>query len=227
MLKDLLERAASAETDNELSILPGSGITPTSIKDVLDALLPQGLKEVHLSAGGWIPSAMRFRKKDMGMGVGGAGEWGIWRTSESVVRAVREIVDETVPQDEEEPPAPTDEEAAPEEPEATETEPVAEEPAADESQADAETPAEEELIVAEEEQAEAVLEEEQVEEAPEEEQAEVATEEEAVVEAPDEEAAGEAPEGVGEVIPEEEVQATATDHEDELQVSVIEPTTED
>ena len=224
MLKDLLERAASAETDNKLTILPGSGISPTSIKDVLDALLPQGLKEVHLSAGGWIPSAMRFRKKDMGMGVGGAGEWGIWRTSESVVRAVREIVDEMVPQDEEEPPA----EAAPEEPEAIETEPVAEEPAADESQADAETPAEEELVVAEEEQAEAVLEKEQVEEAPEEEQAEVATEEEAVVEAPEEEeAAGEAPEGEGEVILEEEVQAAATDHEDELQVSVIEPTTED
>ena len=227
MLKDLLERAASAETDNKLSILPGSGISPTSIKDVLDSLLPQGLKEVHLSAGGWIPSAMRFRKKDMGMDVGGGGEWGIWRTSESVVRAVREIVDEMVPQ-EEEPPAPTDEKAALEEPEAIETEPVAEEPAADESQADAETPAEEELVVAEEEQAEAVLEEEQVEEAPEEEQAEVATEEEAVVEAPEEEeAAGEAPEGEGEVMPEEEVQAAATDHEDELQVSVIEPTTED
>ncbi len=31
----------------------------------------------------------------MGMGVGGEGEWGVWRTSEEKVRAVRAIVDQT------------------------------------------------------------------------------------------------------------------------------------
>ena len=30
----------------------------------------------------------------MGMGVGGDGEWGIWRTTEEVVRTVRRIVDD-------------------------------------------------------------------------------------------------------------------------------------
>jgi len=29
----------------------------------------------------------------MGIGVGGAGEWGIWRTNASAVRAVKEIID--------------------------------------------------------------------------------------------------------------------------------------
>lgn len=37
---------------------------------------------------------MRFRKEGMGMGVGGQGEWGIWRTSEDVVRRVRKTVDD-------------------------------------------------------------------------------------------------------------------------------------
>lgn len=36
---------------------------------------------------------MQFRKDGMGMGVGGRGEWGIWRTSEEIVREVRKAVD--------------------------------------------------------------------------------------------------------------------------------------
>lgn len=55
--------------------------------------MPHGLREVHLSAGGWVPSEMEYRRLDMGMGVGGDGEWGVWRTSEETVRKVREIVD--------------------------------------------------------------------------------------------------------------------------------------
>lgn len=97
VLQDLLERASAADADNgALTILPGSGINPETIHDVLSTLLPHGLKEVHLSAGAWIPSAMRFRRADMGMGVGGAGEWGIWRTRETIVHAVRTAVDDAV-----------------------------------------------------------------------------------------------------------------------------------
>ncbi len=171
MIKNLLEHAATVETEGSLTILPGSGINPATLQDILSALLPHGLKEIHLSAGSWIPSAMRFRKKDMGMGVGGAGEWGIWRTSQSVVRSVREIVDEAVPpQDEadqpepatsEEPPvdeAGPSEDTPPEEPVAPEPEEEAE--AAPEEQPDAEV--EEQPAVEVEEQPDAEAEEEPV-----------------------------------------------------------------
>ncbi|KAI0695605.1 copper homeostasis CutC domain-containing protein [Cytidiella melzeri] len=96
ILKDLLESASAAENGQKLTILPGSGINAGTVQEVLSALLPHGLTEIHLSAGAWVPSAMRFRRERMGMGVGGAGEWGIWRTSESAVRSVREIVDEAL-----------------------------------------------------------------------------------------------------------------------------------
>ncbi|KAI0348256.1 hypothetical protein BDW22DRAFT_1416527 [Trametopsis cervina] len=97
VLKSLVQRSSSvAEGEHKISILPGSGINPGTVQGLLDALLPLGLQEIHLSAGAWIPSAMRFRKQGMGMGVGGAGEWGIWRSSESVVHAVRQLVDAAV-----------------------------------------------------------------------------------------------------------------------------------
>jgi hypothetical protein len=97
VIQDLLERASAAEADGgSLTIMPGSGINADTIHDVLSTLLPHGLREVHLSAGTWVPSAMRFRRPDMGMGVGGAGEWGIWRTRESIVRAVRTAIDDVV-----------------------------------------------------------------------------------------------------------------------------------
>lgn len=77
-----------------ISILPGSGINPKTIGTILDVLLPMGLREVHLSAGGWVPSEMVHRPEGMGMGVAGEGEWGIWRTKEETVREVRHAVDE-------------------------------------------------------------------------------------------------------------------------------------
>lgn len=96
VIKDLIERSSAVEGEHKVSILPGSGINAGTVQALLDVLLPSGLHEVHLSAGAWIPSAMRFRKEGMGMGAGGAGEWGIWRSNESVVRAVRQVVDEAV-----------------------------------------------------------------------------------------------------------------------------------
>ena len=51
-----------------------------------------------MSGSTWVDGGMRFRKGGMGMGVGvggeGEGEWGILRTHESAVRAVRDIVDQ-------------------------------------------------------------------------------------------------------------------------------------
>ncbi|THH26434.1 hypothetical protein EUX98_g7754 [Antrodiella citrinella] len=77
-----------------LTILPGSGVNPSTVSQLLHDLLPFGLHEVHLSGGGWIEGGMQFRKDGMGMGVGGRGEWGIWRTNEDAVRQIRKVVDE-------------------------------------------------------------------------------------------------------------------------------------
>ncbi|TBU40016.1 copper homeostasis CutC domain-containing protein [Dichomitus squalens] len=75
------------------TILVGSGVNAQTIGPLLKELLPCGLREVHLSGGSWVASEMEFRRPQMGMGVGGDGEWGIWRTSEERVREVRSIVD--------------------------------------------------------------------------------------------------------------------------------------
>ncbi|OCH86097.1 hypothetical protein OBBRIDRAFT_259953 [Obba rivulosa] len=87
---------ASATVPHAPAVLPGSGISPATARQLLDALLPCGLKEIHLSAGAWEPGAMVYRRHGMGMGAGGEGEWGVWRASEERVRAVRTIADEAL-----------------------------------------------------------------------------------------------------------------------------------
>ena len=89
MLQKLLR-----EAKRTVNILPGSGINADTVSTLLDGLLPYGLREIHLSAGAWLPGEATFRREGMGMGVGGDGEWGIWRASEDVVRAVRRIADD-------------------------------------------------------------------------------------------------------------------------------------
>ena len=74
-------------------ILVGSGVNARTVGPLLKELLPCGLREIHLSGGGWVPSEMEFRREGMGMGVGGDGEWGVWRTDEEKIREVRRLVD--------------------------------------------------------------------------------------------------------------------------------------
>jgi len=76
-----------------LTIMPGSGINSKSLSSILPSLLPLGLREIHLSGGKWTPGGMVFHRDGMGMGSGGEGEWGVWRTQESEVRKVREMAD--------------------------------------------------------------------------------------------------------------------------------------
>ena len=78
-------------TAPRLDILPGSGVSPSTVRTVLEALLPLGLRQVHMSGGRWVPSEARYRKDGMGMGVGD-GEWAVWRTSEERVKEVVEII---------------------------------------------------------------------------------------------------------------------------------------
>ncbi|KAI0673787.1 copper homeostasis CutC domain-containing protein [Trametes maxima] len=90
-LRTLLRTAS--RMPSAAKVLVGSGVNAHTVGCLLTELLPCGLREVHLSAGGWVPSEMEFRRDGMGMGVGGEGEWGVWRTGEDRVRAVRELVD--------------------------------------------------------------------------------------------------------------------------------------
>ncbi|KAI0828852.1 copper homeostasis CutC domain-containing protein [Trametes gibbosa] len=90
-LRTLLRNAS--RMPSSAKVLVGSGVNAHTVDLLLAELLPCGLHEVHLSGGSWVPSEMEFRREGMGMGVGGDGEWGIWRTNEEKVRAVREIVD--------------------------------------------------------------------------------------------------------------------------------------
>ncbi|KAI5897992.1 uncharacterized protein SCHCODRAFT_01111903 [Schizophyllum commune H4-8] len=91
VLTQLLDRISDG-TPWALSILPGSGISPETAGPVLEALVPHGLTELHMSGGVWEEGTMDFRRPDMGMGAGS--EWGVWRTQSDRVRAVRAIADE-------------------------------------------------------------------------------------------------------------------------------------
>lgn len=83
-------------TDHEvwgLTILPGSGINAKTIPEVLTRLLPSGLKEIHLSGGRWVANGMGFKRPNMGLGLGGESDWGVWRTQTDRVKEVRRMVD--------------------------------------------------------------------------------------------------------------------------------------
>ncbi|KAG2155536.1 copper homeostasis protein CutC [Suillus clintonianus] len=90
VLKDLLDLAKNQDT--RIEILPGSGINSSTIGALCQALLPHGLREVHMSGGHWIDGASIWRRDGMGMGIGGPGEWGIWRTSASAIREVKDVI---------------------------------------------------------------------------------------------------------------------------------------
>ncbi|KAF8215853.1 copper homeostasis CutC domain-containing protein [Mycena galopus ATCC 62051] len=75
-----------------LNILPGSGINADTVGPILDALLPRGLMEIHLSGGGWEGGGMVHRRNGLGMGIGES-EWSVWITSEDKVRSVRRFAD--------------------------------------------------------------------------------------------------------------------------------------
>jgi len=87
-----------------LSILPGSGISPTTLPPLLDMLLELGLTQVHLSGSSWIePQDLTphdsIRKGGMGMGAvldesDEVKVWGILRTDEEKVRRIKKIADE-------------------------------------------------------------------------------------------------------------------------------------
>ncbi|MBC35193.1 MAG: copper homeostasis protein CutC [Bacteroidetes bacterium] len=59
LIKELIEN-----TDDKISIMPGSGINAENIKHFIDA----GAKEIHVSASSILESKMTFRREDINMG---------------------------------------------------------------------------------------------------------------------------------------------------------------
>lgn len=74
-----------------ITILPGSGINPTTIDSIVSNLRP---REFHLTGARWCDNGMWHRRAGLGMGATGH-EWDVWKTSEEVIREVRTIADET------------------------------------------------------------------------------------------------------------------------------------
>ncbi|KAF8203932.1 copper homeostasis CutC domain-containing protein [Pholiota molesta] len=68
-----------------LTVMPGSGINGKTLPALLEALLPLGLREFHLSGGKWVPNNMTFRRDCMGMGLD--------HTLKDEVKEVRQISD--------------------------------------------------------------------------------------------------------------------------------------
>ncbi|KDR85695.1 hypothetical protein GALMADRAFT_234710 [Galerina marginata CBS 339.88] len=93
LLKQLFQIRKEVVEDDVwgLTIMPGSGINSKTLPPLLDALLPLGLREVHLSGGKWVSGEMYFKQADMGMGIDQNTEWGVWRTEEDEVRKTKEI----------------------------------------------------------------------------------------------------------------------------------------
>lgn len=112
-----LMNISARDPDRKPEIMPGSGITPWIAEELVEKLIPHGLRSIHISGGCLIHDSfdgvpkdpvedfrakkrhtgMLFRRQGMGMGVSQSGdpaeEWLIWRTDASKVRAVREAMD--------------------------------------------------------------------------------------------------------------------------------------
>lgn len=93
MLQKLFKARQEVVDDlmGSLTIMPGSGVNGKTLPSLIEALLPLGLREVHLSGGNWVPSGMIYKKPGMGMGSDKDTEWSVWRTQEGDVRKAKEI----------------------------------------------------------------------------------------------------------------------------------------
>ncbi|KAF8492782.1 copper homeostasis CutC domain-containing protein [Russula emetica] len=90
VLRELLQRS---QKNGGPVILPGAGINPGTVHQVLENLLPYGLKEIHLSGGKWVEGQMAHRPVGMGMSASEEKEWKVWLTDEDTIREVRSVAD--------------------------------------------------------------------------------------------------------------------------------------
>ena len=73
--------------------MPGSGVSEQTVRQIVEILVPLGMREIHLSGGKWEDGLASFKKEGMGMGAGGQNDWSVWHTQEEAVRRVRNAVD--------------------------------------------------------------------------------------------------------------------------------------
>lgn len=85
LLKELEKQAAG-----RITIMAGSGVKSGNIRDIHEKT---GIVTFHTSARkGGLDSAMRYRKREVSMGLPSLSEYEIWRTDEAEIRACAEIV---------------------------------------------------------------------------------------------------------------------------------------
>lgn len=85
LLRELHQAAAG-----RITIMAGSGVKSGNIQALHDAT---GIRTFHTSARkGGVDSAMRYRKKEVSMGLPSLSEYEIWQTDENEIRACAEIV---------------------------------------------------------------------------------------------------------------------------------------
>jgi len=87
-LKRLLQAAHP-----QLTVMPGSGVSPISIHAIMAQLGPCGLREVHMSGGGWERGHSVWKKPGFGMGPTKEREWDVWTSSYEKIHTVRMVLD--------------------------------------------------------------------------------------------------------------------------------------
>ncbi|KDQ12870.1 hypothetical protein BOTBODRAFT_161080 [Botryobasidium botryosum FD-172 SS1] len=93
-LRCLKKKALALESS--IIILPGSGIKHSTVATLIKTVWPVGVREIHMSGGEWVEGDMEWRPEGMGMGVGGRGEWGVWKTSQESVTWAREAAEAAI-----------------------------------------------------------------------------------------------------------------------------------
>lgn len=85
LLKEL-----EAQAGDRITIMAGSGVKSGNIRDIHEKT---GIRTFHTSARkGGLDSGMRYRKKEVSMGLPSLSEYEIWQTDEEEIRACAEIV---------------------------------------------------------------------------------------------------------------------------------------
>lgn len=77
------------KSDNRISILAGSGITPSAVEILLKET---SLTEFHMSGKTIISSKMQYRNPKVSMGIPGISEYEILRTDENAIRTVHSML---------------------------------------------------------------------------------------------------------------------------------------
>lgn len=85
LLSELVKRAAG-----RIEVMPGSGVNS---KNLLPLMKATGASAFHATGKITVPSLMEFRKEGVSMGAAGMDEYGIFRTDETEIRKLREILD--------------------------------------------------------------------------------------------------------------------------------------